>query len=135
MHPKGVRAKENDTPTTLRHQETTAADLPSHRSFFEGSSRHRANTRQTDTERTDTMSAPAFALPALPYDYSALEPHIDATTMTIHHTKHHNTYVNNMNTVCQKVSRNARRHPRSLPLHLPRSRSLGALLLNARASV
>jgi hypothetical protein len=33
----------------------------------------------------------AFSLPALPYDYAALEPHIDATTMNIHHTKHHQT--------------------------------------------
>lgn len=32
-------------------------------------------------------------LPPLPYDYSALEPYIDATTMNIHHTKHHQTYV------------------------------------------
>lgn len=35
-------------------------------------------------------------LPPLPYDYSALEPYIDATTMNIHHTKHHQTYVNNV---------------------------------------
>jgi hypothetical protein len=31
----------------------------------------------------------AYSLPALPYDYAALEPHVDATTMNIHHTKHH----------------------------------------------
>jgi len=33
----------------------------------------------------------AFTLPPLPYEYAALEPHIDATTMNIHHTKHHQT--------------------------------------------
>jgi Fe-Mn family superoxide dismutase len=36
-------------------------------------------------------------LPSLPYDYSALEPHIDARTMEIHHTKHHQAYVNKLN--------------------------------------
>ncbi len=39
----------------------------------------------------------AFSLPPLPYDYNALEPHIDEQTMRIHHDKHHGTYVNNLN--------------------------------------
>lgn len=39
----------------------------------------------------------AFELPALPYAYDALEPHIDARTMEIHHTKHHNGYTTKLN--------------------------------------
>jgi superoxide dismutase, Fe-Mn family len=39
----------------------------------------------------------AFTLPPLPYPENALEPHIDAQTMSIHHDKHHNTYVTNLN--------------------------------------
>lgn len=39
----------------------------------------------------------AFELPKLPYAYDALEPHIDARTMEIHHTKHHAAYTNNLN--------------------------------------
>lgn len=39
----------------------------------------------------------AFTLPALPYSFHALEPHIDARTMEIHHGKHHNAYVTNLN--------------------------------------
>ncbi|MBE18147.1 MAG: superoxide dismutase [Nitrospinae bacterium] len=41
----------------------------------------------------------AFELPNLDYDYAALEPNLDARTMEIHHTKHHNTYTTNLNNV------------------------------------
>ncbi len=41
-------------------------------------------------------------LPPLPYSYDALEPYIDAETMNIHHTKHHQTYVNNVKGALEK---------------------------------
>lgn len=63
----------------------------------------------------------AFTLPALPYAFNALEPHIDARTMEIHHGKHHNAYVTNLNNaiagtdaeklsieeICQNISKYA----------------------------
>src|SRR3954464_13629952 len=42
------------------------------------------------------------SLPPLPYDYTALEPHIDEQTMRIHHDKHHAAYVNNLNAALEK---------------------------------
>jgi len=44
----------------------------------------------------------AFELPKLPYDYNALEPHIDAKTMEIHHGKHHAAYTTNLNAALEK---------------------------------
>ena len=45
----------------------------------------------------------AHTLPPLPYDAAALEPHIDAQTMQIHHGKHHNAYVTNLNAALEKA--------------------------------
>lgn len=63
----------------------------------------------------------AFTLPALPYATNALEPHIDAKTMEIHHGKHHNTYVTNLNNALagkpeenlsiEEICKNISKHP------------------------
>jgi len=45
----------------------------------------------------------AHTLPSLPYSFDALEPHIDAQTMEIHHGKHHNAYVTNLNAALEKA--------------------------------
>jgi len=51
---------------------------------------------------TATEQVTRYTLPPLPYDYAALEPHIDRQTMEIHHTKHHQAYVNNLNAALDK---------------------------------
>jgi len=55
------------------------------------------------SEITQERKTMAFTLPPLPYDFAALEPHIDAKTMEIHHGKHHQTYVNNLNAAIEKA--------------------------------
>src|SRR5687768_7882007 len=45
----------------------------------------------------------AHTLPPLPYDFAALEPHVDAQTMQIHHGKHHQAYVTNLNAALEKA--------------------------------
>src|SRR5579862_10062596 len=51
----------------------------------------------TRTQEGASSDMPEFTLPPLPYPYEALEPTIDTTTMQIHHDKHHQAYVNNLN--------------------------------------
>ncbi len=46
-----------------------------------------------------------FKLPELGYDYDAVEPYIDAKTMEIHHSKHHNGFVMNLNSILEKMGK------------------------------
>jgi superoxide dismutase, Fe-Mn family len=56
----------------------------------------------------------AFELPPLPYDYAALEPHIDEATMKLHHDKHHQTYVTNLNGAVEKHPELGKKSPEEL---------------------
>ena len=60
----------------------------------------------------------AFELPALTYAYEALEPHIDAQTMHLHHDKHHQTYVDNANAAVAKAPELAGKTPEELLTNL-----------------
>lgn len=55
-----------------------------------------------------------FEVPPLPYGYDALEPHIDAQTMQVHHDKHHAAYVNNLNAALEKHPELQNRAPEDL---------------------
>jgi superoxide dismutase, Fe-Mn family len=61
-----------------------------------------ADSTTTGTAAATGGSGGPFKLPSLPYDFDALEPHIDKETMTIHHGKHHQAYVNNLNAAIEK---------------------------------
>lgn len=51
----------------------------------------------TSNNVTESAATMAYTLPPLPYSYDALEPHFDKETMEIHHSRHHQTYVNSLN--------------------------------------
>ena len=59
-------------------------------------------TKKTDTPKMEEKSMP-HVLPPLPYDYNALEPHIDEQTMRLHHDKHHQSYVDGLNNAEKKL--------------------------------
>ncbi len=68
----------------------------------------------------------AFELPPLPYDYAALEPTIDEATMKLHHDKHHQAYVTNLNGAVEKHPELGQKTPEELikqPGQRPRGRA------------
>jgi len=71
----------------------------------------------------------AYELPKLPYPYDALEPHIDARTMEIHHTKHHQTYITNVNNALKDQPELAKKSVEDL------IRGLNAVSENIRTAV
>ena len=68
-----------------------------------GSSKLPKEVLKGSTALLSSLTSTPITLPDLPYDYDALEPAISAETMTIHHSKHHNTYVTNLNATIEKI--------------------------------
>ncbi len=58
--------------------------------------------RTVNSKRFTLKCMKKYELPPVPYGYDALEPHIDARTMEIHHTKHHQTYTDKLNAALEK---------------------------------
>jgi len=68
-----------------------------------GSSKLPKEILKNSSALLSSLSGKSHVLPDLPYDYNALEPVISAETMTLHHSKHHNTYVTNLNATIEKI--------------------------------
>ncbi len=88
-----------------------------------------ATLKHTAFAQTSSAPATPFTLPPLGYDFAALEPHIDAQTMTLHHDKHHQTYVTNLNNAVAKYPNLQRRTPEQL------IRNLNAIPADIRTAV
>src|ERR1700739_3036857 len=74
----------------------------------------RASRRKISTIIIKGVTAVPFQLPALPYDYAALEPTIDEATMKLHHDKHHQTYITNLNGAVEKHPELGKKTPEEL---------------------
>ncbi len=74
-----------------------------HTSVVVKPARHGNNRRALPARKEGTLVA-VYTLPELPYDYAALEPHISAKIMELHHDKHHATYVAGANTALEKLA-------------------------------
>ena len=75
----------------------------------------------------------AFELPALPYAYTALEPHIDAQTMEIHHSKHHQAYINNLNKALETEDLSVLKNDYSIENILAHSESFQSMMVRNNA--
>src|SRR6266540_888713 len=98
---RGARSGEQDTAALPRGKAGTCRD----RRGFDTVNPWQGMTPMTQLKEQKTRAAGGqtrHALPALPYDFGALEPHIDTQTMQIHHGKHHQAYVNNLNAALEK---------------------------------
>ena len=92
----------------MRNRLPTSDDGPAERSlprlaFHSRDATFAAVARQVQSAELTGELEMAFTLPQLPYAPEALEPHIDAQTMQIHHGKHHQAYVNNLNAAVEKA--------------------------------
>ena len=76
------------------------------------------------------VDAGKYTLPALPYAYDALEPHIDKATMEVHHSKHHLGYINNLNKALETVDGNILGSPQTLENIFNKVEKLPAALRN-----
>jgi len=79
---------------------TTASALAGNAAFAQAMGQQMS--QQMGQAQPAASTAGPFKLPPLGYAYDALEPHVDAMTMTIHHTRHHQAFITNLNQLAEK---------------------------------